>query len=156
VWAFQYVAGNDYPIWDTPFGKVGLAMCSEVYMPEVTRALALRGAELIFMPAGLDKRRLWETWRTLLWALVVSTQNLLTAQDRGLSIVTSPESILHESSATAATRSARRKPPAPNRASSPNNGSARSSTTLSTRANCPKRRSDPSNLVTLERFYSQT
>ena len=27
-------------------------------MPEVTRALALRGAELIFMPAGTDKRRL--------------------------------------------------------------------------------------------------
>jgi predicted amidohydrolase len=104
VWEFQYVAGNDYPIWDTPHGKVGLAMCSEVYMPEVTRALALRGAELIFMPAGLDKRRLWETWRTLLWAraienlaLVVSTQNLLSATDRGLSIVTSPESILHES-----------------------------------------------------------
>jgi len=104
MWEFQYVAGNDYPIWDTPFGKIGLAMCSEVYMPEVTRALALRGAELIFMPAGLDKRRLWETWRTLLWAraienlaLVVSTQNLLGAADRGLSIVTSPESILFES-----------------------------------------------------------
>jgi predicted amidohydrolase len=104
VWEFQYVAGNDYPIWDTPHGKIGLAMCSEVYMPEVTRALALRGAELIFMPAGLDKRRLWETWRTLLWAraienlaLVVSTQNLLSHADRGLSIVTSPESILFES-----------------------------------------------------------
>ena len=42
-------------------GKVGLAMCSEAYMPEVTRALALRGAELIFLPAGTDKRRLWAT-----------------------------------------------------------------------------------------------
>ena len=103
-WEFQYVAGNDYPVFDTRFGMVGLAMCSEVYMPEVTRALALRGAELIFMPAGLDKRRLWETWRTLLWAraienlaLVVSTQNLLTAQDRGLAIVAAPEAILYES-----------------------------------------------------------
>jgi predicted amidohydrolase len=104
VWEFQYVAGDDYPVFETPHGRVGLAMCSEVYMPEVTRALALRGAELIFMPAGLDKKRLWETWRTLLWAraienlaLVVSTQNLLGAQDRGLSIVAAPESILHES-----------------------------------------------------------
>lgn len=103
-WEFQYVAGNDYPVFDTPHGTVGLAMCSEVYMPEVARALALRGAELIFMPAGLDKRCLWETWRTLLWAraienlaLVVSTQNLLGAQDRGLSIVAAPETILHES-----------------------------------------------------------
>jgi predicted amidohydrolase len=103
-WEFQYVAGGDYPVFDTPFGKVGLAMCSEVYMPEVTRALALRGAELIFMPAGLNKRRLWETWRTLLWAraienlaLVVSTQNLLNAADRGLAIVAAPEAILYES-----------------------------------------------------------
>ncbi|MGH7096021.1 MAG: carbon-nitrogen hydrolase family protein, partial [Stellaceae bacterium] len=104
TWEFQYVAGSDYPVFDTPHGKIGLAMCSEVYMPEVTRALALRGAELIFMPAGLDKRRLWETWRTLLWAraienlaLVVSTQNLLSHVDRGLSIVTAPESVLFES-----------------------------------------------------------
>jgi predicted amidohydrolase len=104
VWEFQYVAGDDYPVFDTRFGTVGLAMCSEVYMPEVTRALALRGAELIFMPAGLNKRRLWETWRTLLWAraienlaLVVSTQNLLTSEDRGLAIVAAPEAILYES-----------------------------------------------------------
>jgi predicted amidohydrolase len=91
-------------VFDTKHGKVGLAMCSEVYMPEVTRALALRGAELIFMPAGMDKRRLWETWRTLLWAraienlaLVVSTQNLVTHQNRGLAIVAAPESVLYES-----------------------------------------------------------
>ena len=103
-WEFQYVAGNDYPVFDTRFGKVGLAMCSEVYMPEVARALALRGAELIFMPAGMNKRRLWDTWRTLLWAraienlaLVVSTQNVLSADDRGLASVAAPEAILYES-----------------------------------------------------------
>ena len=64
-WEFQYTPGNDFPVFDTAHGKVGLAMCSEVYMPEVSRALALRGAELIFMPAGTDKNRLWATWRTL-------------------------------------------------------------------------------------------
>jgi predicted amidohydrolase len=41
-------------------------MCSEVYMPEVTRALALRGAEMIFLPAGVDKLALWATWRNLI------------------------------------------------------------------------------------------
>jgi predicted amidohydrolase len=58
-WEFQYVPGNEFPVFDTAHGKVGLAMCSEAYMPEVTRALALRGAELIFMPAGTDKGKLW-------------------------------------------------------------------------------------------------
>jgi predicted amidohydrolase len=106
VWEFQYVAGDDFPVFDTAHGKVGLAMCSEVYMPEVTRALALRGAELIFMPAGIDKRRLWASWRALIWAraienlaIVVTTQNLFDHGQRGLAMVAAPEEILFESTA---------------------------------------------------------
>ena len=57
AWEFQYVPGDEFPVFDTVHGKVGLAMCSEVYVPEVARALALRGAELIFMPAGKDKQQ---------------------------------------------------------------------------------------------------
>ena len=105
-WEFQYVAGSDFPVFETVHGTVGLAMCSEVYMPEVTRALALRGAELIFMPAGTDKNRLWATWRTLIWAraienlaIVVTTQNLFDHSQRGLAMVASPEEILFESTA---------------------------------------------------------
>ena len=56
AWEFQYVPGDDFPVFDTVMARLGSAMCSEVYMPEVARALALRGAELIFMPAGKDKR----------------------------------------------------------------------------------------------------
>ena len=73
-------------------------------MPEVARALALRGAELIFMPAGKDKGRLWATWRTLIWAraienlaVVVTTQNLFDHSERGLAMVAGPEEILFES-----------------------------------------------------------
>src|SRR5580704_13422735 len=104
-WEFQYV-GDDFPVFDTVHGKVGLAMCSEVYMPEVSRALALRGAELIFMPAGVDKNRLWATWRTLIWAraienlaIVVTTQNLFDHSQRGLAMVAAPEEIMFESTA---------------------------------------------------------
>jgi predicted amidohydrolase len=105
-WEFQYVAGDEFPVFDTRHGIVGLAMCSEVYMPEVSRALALRGAELIFMPAGTDKRRLWATWRNLIWAraienlaIVVTTQNLFSHDERGLAMVAGPEDILFESNA---------------------------------------------------------
>jgi predicted amidohydrolase len=108
-WEFQYVAGDEFPVFDTAHGKVGLAMCSEVYMPEVTRALSLRGAELIFMPAGVDKGRLWATWRTLIWAraienlaIVVTTQNLFAPSECGLAMVASPEEILFESTAAGA------------------------------------------------------
>jgi predicted amidohydrolase len=106
AWEFQYVPGDEFPVFDTVHGRVGLAMCSEVYVPEVARALALRGAELIFMPAGKDKKTLWATWRTLLWAraienlaIVVSTQNLFTHAERGLAMVAAPEEIVFESTA---------------------------------------------------------
>jgi predicted amidohydrolase len=105
-WEFQYVPGNEFPVFDTAHGKVGLAMCSEVYMPEVSRAVALRGAELIFMPAGIDKNRLWSSWRTLIWAraienlaIVVTTQNLFDHSQRGLAMVAAPEEIMFESTA---------------------------------------------------------
>jgi predicted amidohydrolase len=98
------VPGDEFPVFDTVHGKVGLAMCSEVYVPEVARALALRGAELIFMPAGKDKRKLWATWRALIWAraienlaIVVTTQNLFNHSERGLAMVAGPEEILFES-----------------------------------------------------------
>jgi predicted amidohydrolase len=110
AWEFQWVPGDAFPVFDTAHGKVGLAMCSEVYMPEVTRALALRGAEIIFMPAGKDKGRLWATWRTLIWAraienlaIVVTTQNLFNHQERGLAMVASPEEITFESTAVGRT-----------------------------------------------------
>jgi predicted amidohydrolase len=110
AWEFQYVPGDEFPVFDTAFGKVGLAMCSEIYVPEVARALALRGAELIFMPAGKDKKRLWATWRTLIWAraienlaVVVTTQNLFTHEERGLAMVAGPEEILFESTIAAST-----------------------------------------------------
>ncbi|MEK6711081.1 MAG: carbon-nitrogen hydrolase family protein, partial [Nitrospinota bacterium] len=103
-WEFQYVAGSEFPVFETPYAQVGLAMCSEVYMPEVARALALRGAELIFLPAGTDKRKLWTTWRQLIWAraienlaIVVTTQNLFDSTQRGLAMVATPEEVIFES-----------------------------------------------------------
>lgn len=103
-WEFQYVAADDdFAVIPTEYGVFAQAMCSEVYMPEITRALALRGAEVILFPAGTDKRKLWETWRTLIWAraienlaIVVTTQNLWAPGERGLAMVATPEEILFE------------------------------------------------------------
>jgi len=102
-WDFNYVAGDEFPVFETEHGQVGLAMCSEVYMPEVTRALSIRGAEILFMPAGVDKRALWATWRNLIWsraienlAVVVTTQNLFTPEEKGLAMVVTPEEVIFE------------------------------------------------------------
>ncbi len=103
-WDFMYTAGNEYPVFETSQAQVGLAMCSEVYMPEVSRALSIRGAEIIFLPAGVDKNKLWATWRNLIWsraienlAVVVTTQNLFDKSQRGLAMVATPEEVVFES-----------------------------------------------------------
>jgi predicted amidohydrolase len=102
-WDFDYVEASDFPVFETAHGVVGLAMCSEVYVPEVSRALALQGAEIIFLPAGVDKDKLWNTWRNLIWsraienlAVVVTTQNLFSPADRGLAMVATPEDVIFE------------------------------------------------------------
>lgn len=103
-WDFIYQAGNEYPVFETAHGEIGMALCSEVFMPEVARALCLRGAELLLMPAGVDKKKLWTTWRHLIWAraienlaIVVTTQNLFSESERGLAMVATPEEIVFES-----------------------------------------------------------
>jgi len=42
--------GDDYPVFETRFGKVGLMVCYDGFYPEVARHLANRGAEVIAWP----------------------------------------------------------------------------------------------------------
>lgn len=103
-WDFNWQEANDLPVFETTFGKVGLAICSEVYMPELCRVLALKGAEFIFLPAGVPKGPMWETWRTLIFARAIENlcftatcQNLFEPADQGLAMICSPEKVILES-----------------------------------------------------------
>lgn len=42
--------GHEYPVFETPFGKVGMMVCYDGFFPEVARELANRGAEIIAWP----------------------------------------------------------------------------------------------------------
>jgi predicted amidohydrolase len=42
--------GNDYPVFNTDFGKLGMMICWDVHYADPARALALKGAEVIVMP----------------------------------------------------------------------------------------------------------
>lgn len=104
-WDFHWQEADDLPVFDTPFGKVGFSICSEVYVPELARLMALKGAELIFLPAGIAKPELWHTWRTLIWARAIENlcftatcQNLFHPGDLGLAMICSPEEVMVESS----------------------------------------------------------
>jgi predicted amidohydrolase len=42
--------GNEYPVFQTSFGKVGLMVCYDGFFPEVARQLSRNGAEVIAFP----------------------------------------------------------------------------------------------------------
>jgi 5-aminopentanamidase len=44
--------GDDLPVWDTPLGRIGIEICYDLRFPEVTRALALRGADIVCHPTN--------------------------------------------------------------------------------------------------------
>lgn len=41
-----------FPVVDTPFGKIAMAIAYDIFWPEVPRALAMRGAEILLNPFG--------------------------------------------------------------------------------------------------------
>ena len=43
--------GADFPVFDTPLGRIGLLICFDRQVPETARVLALKGAEMILIPA---------------------------------------------------------------------------------------------------------
>jgi len=59
----EYIAGDDYPVFDTPFGKVGMIICYDRQLPEPARIMALKGAQVLFVPAygGYSNESGWNT-----------------------------------------------------------------------------------------------
>lgn len=41
-----------FPVFDTPFGRIGVQLCWDIFFPEGLRILALKGAEMVFAPTA--------------------------------------------------------------------------------------------------------
>jgi predicted amidohydrolase len=55
LWHFDsrwYVPGDEYRVFDTPLGKIGILICADGRLPEISRVLALKGAEVIVDPTN--------------------------------------------------------------------------------------------------------
>jgi predicted amidohydrolase len=48
------VPGNEYPVFETDFGKIGIMICWDHWFPEPARALRLKGAEILLVPLAGD------------------------------------------------------------------------------------------------------
>ncbi len=56
------VPGNTFPVFTTDFGKIGILICWDSAFPEVSRILAVNGAEILFCPVWGDVRGP-ESWK---------------------------------------------------------------------------------------------
>lgn len=46
------VPGDELPVYETPLGRIGIEICYDLRFPEVTRTLALRGADFVAHPTN--------------------------------------------------------------------------------------------------------
>lgn len=101
---YHVLPGDELLTVDAPFGRIGLLICSELFVPELSRVLMLRGADIIVAPGGgvhsATRTRLQDTWRAVARAraaenlvYVVLDQNLFSAGP-GRTCIASPERML--------------------------------------------------------------
>ena len=58
AWAAQQVSpGADPGVFDTPWGRIGVAICYDVEFPEICRAAAHAGATILVVPFYTDDRQ---------------------------------------------------------------------------------------------------
>jgi predicted amidohydrolase len=106
AWGFDYEASDTgLPVFETRLGKIGLLVCSEVFATELSRSLAIQGADLILLPAGGTINELMPAWQTLIWARAIenlvytaTTQNLYAADEKGVAMIAGPEQVHARSS----------------------------------------------------------
>lgn len=46
--------GSQITVFDTPFGRLGVAICFDIRFPELFRLMALQGAQIILVPAAFN------------------------------------------------------------------------------------------------------
>ena len=80
--------------------QIGIIVCSELWIPEPTRVLALRGAEVILSPAGGGFTSLTENWQTIVRSRAienlcyVAMTNNIWKDELGAAMIAGPEHVL--------------------------------------------------------------
>ncbi|MCD6363643.1 MAG: carbon-nitrogen family hydrolase [Synergistetes bacterium] len=73
--------GKELGLFDLEGIRCGLMICYDIRFPELARALALKGAQIIFVPAQWPLSRL-SHWKTLLQARAIENQLYIVAANR--------------------------------------------------------------------------
>ena len=84
-WQFDYVEADELPVFDLGWGRLGVSICSEVFVPEIARTMAIKGAEICVFPTGcmIDDLGFTENWQTMVRARAIEN-NMFTATTMNL------------------------------------------------------------------------
>jgi len=75
----RILPGDQVVVVESTVGKLGLAICYDLRFPELFRALADRGAEIIFLPAAFTQYTGRAHWQVLLRARAIENQAFVVA-----------------------------------------------------------------------------
>ena len=78
-----FLAGNDVVVVDTPFGRLGLAICYDIRFPEFFRAIFAQGVDLIAIPAAFTLLTGKAHWLPLLQARAIENQCYIIGANQG-------------------------------------------------------------------------
>jgi len=95
---------SEVKVWEIEGVKVGVSICWEALFPEIPRAVAKKGAEVLLFPTGGMLYDLRRSWRAV-W-LARAVENLayvlgnvsIYGNEEGLALIAGPEGVLAESS----------------------------------------------------------
>jgi len=76
-------SGDDLVVVDTPFGKLGMAVCYDLRFPELFRAMADVGMEICVLPSAFTSLTGRAHWEPLLRARAIENLCYMVAPDQG-------------------------------------------------------------------------
>ncbi len=76
-------SGDDVVVVDTPFGKLGMAVCYDLRFPELFRAMADVGMEICVLPSAFTNLTGKAHWESLLRARAIENLCYMIAPDQG-------------------------------------------------------------------------
>ena len=78
-----FEAGNEVTVADTPFGRLGIAVCYDLRFPELFRAMLDQGANLFAVPSAFTARTGKAHWEVLIRARAVENLAYVIAAGQG-------------------------------------------------------------------------
>jgi len=74
-----FAAGNELTVFDTEYGRMGLAICFDLRFPEMFREMAKAGAHIVFLPANFNMTTGPAHWDLLIKSRALDNQIYMAA-----------------------------------------------------------------------------